>query len=360
MSKFTTNINLEEISKDKNELKRYISTIYTMENYTNYFQYFLQRIDRDFQRIGPYFLNKLSFNYKDRINYITEAIKTNQNFLNLIIKNYKPDESYYKQFSKEEISKEAWDLFFHLRDSVPCYTIRDWSIEKSDERIEHYKAIIDEVKKYFKEGAGNYKFLIPGAGQCRLGYEISKFGFDVESNDYSFFNVMISEYIFNHTKKNEYYIQPLIHTFCDALTEDGVFTKYNFPDVDIDLNNNGKMTMSVGDFTKIYKDKKEYFDCVVTCFFIDTAKNIIEYVEVINEVLKKGGVWINFGPLFYHWTDTEGEISIELPYDKLKEVIINYGFDYVFETKKTVIFCKMENCLSNDVYDCIFFSCVKK
>lgn len=28
------------------------------------------------------------------------------------------------------------------------------------------------------------------------------------------------------------------------------------------------------------------FDCVTTCFFIDTAHNIIAYIEVIRHVLK--------------------------------------------------------------------------
>ncbi len=37
------------------------------------------------------------------------------------------------------------------------------------------------------------------------------------------------------------------------------------------------------------------WDCVTTCFFIDTAHNIIEYVERLWKILKPGGVWINFG-----------------------------------------------------------------
>jgi carnosine N-methyltransferase len=37
------------------------------------------------------------------------------------------------------------------------------------------------------------------------------------------------------------------------------------------------------------------WDCVTTCFFIDTAHNIIEYVERLWQILKPGGVWINFG-----------------------------------------------------------------
>lgn len=37
------------------------------------------------------------------------------------------------------------------------------------------------------------------------------------------------------------------------------------------------------------------WDCVTTCFFIDTAHNVIEYVETIWKILKPGGAWINLG-----------------------------------------------------------------
>lgn len=40
---------------------------------------------------------------------------------------------------------------------------------------------------------------------------------------------------------------------------------------------------------------KGEWDCVCTCFFIDTAKNIVEYIEVISNILKPGGIWINLG-----------------------------------------------------------------
>jgi len=32
------------------------------------------------------------------------------------------------------------------------------------------------------------------------------------------------------------------------------------------------------------------WDAVVTCFFIDTAHNIVEYIEIISRILKDGGV----------------------------------------------------------------------
>lgn len=51
------------------------------------------------------------------------------------------------------------------------------------------------------------------------------------------------------------------------------------------------------------------FDCVVTCFFIDTAHNIVEYLEVINYCLKPGGKWVNLGPLLWHWADSYSMVS---------------------------------------------------
>lgn len=49
------------------------------------------------------------------------------------------------------------------------------------------------------------------------------------------------------------------------------------------------------------EENRGAFDCVVTCFFIDTAHNIIEYLEIMNHCLKPGGHWVNMGPLLYHW-----------------------------------------------------------
>jgi carnosine N-methyltransferase len=37
------------------------------------------------------------------------------------------------------------------------------------------------------------------------------------------------------------------------------------------------------------------WDAVVTCFFMDTAKNIMEYMQVIHSTLKQNGTWINIG-----------------------------------------------------------------
>ncbi|KAH8485940.1 hypothetical protein H0E87_027395 [Populus deltoides] len=79
------------------------------------------------------------------------------------------------------------------------------------------------------------------------------------------------------------------------------------------------------------------WDAVVTCFFIDTAHNIVEYIEIISRILKDGGVWINLGPLLYHFAGMYGqedEMSIELSLEDVKCVAFNYGFEV--EKEKTI------------------------
>jgi hypothetical protein len=43
--------------------------------------------------------------------------------------------------------------------------------------------------------------------------------------------------------------------------------------------------------------KETNYDAIVTLFFIDTAENVLQYLDVIKQLLKPGGVWINYGPL---------------------------------------------------------------
>ena len=95
------------------------------------------------------------------------------------------------------------------------------------------------------------------------------------------------------------------------------------PDVPVDnIPSTADFSMVAGDFVEVYShpDQKGQWDVIVTCFFIDTARNILHYVEVIKECLKPGGVWINLGPLLYHYEGMQGETSIELSFEEVKAI----------------------------------------
>ena len=358
MKKLETNLNPEVLSKNPDELKRFLIAIKTMQNYQYHNRWQIDKLNYDFSYLDKKFLSKMTYDYKTRVKRLEEAVKSNQIFLSEISQKYQPDPSYFSKYSQKELDDAAYNDYSTLNYAVFMYISRDWTNERKKEREMHYIPIIEAVQKYVPP---NSTILLPGAALLRLGYELAQKGYNIDANDYNFLNVILCDYIFNYSKINQFSFQPLIRSFSNYLTEDAVFRKYSFPNENINLEGKGKMTMLAGDFTKLYNDKQNHYDCVITCFFIDTAKNIFEYLDVIEKVLKKGGIWINFGPLSYHWVGYQDIPTIELPYDKLKEVIINYGFEYIIDEKnKTVIYCEIEDFMKNDVFNCIFFVAKKK
>jgi carnosine N-methyltransferase len=97
------------------------------------------------------------------------------------------------------------------------------------------------------------------------------------------------------------------------------------------------------------------WDCVVTCFFLDTAKNVIEYIEIIKNILKPGGIWINFGPLLYHYADMEGEHSIEISLEQIKKIILKFGFIIEKEEMKECFYTCNTKSMMKTLYNCVFF-----
>jgi carnosine N-methyltransferase len=201
--------------------------------------------------------------------------------------------------------------------------------------------------------------LIPGAGLGRLLYEFAKAGYKAQGNDFSYFLLLASNFILNcSSQAEEFEIKPLIHSFSNVFWNNGPFKEIKVPDEALNIDS-GEMSMVAGEFVEVYKKQVESWDSVVTCFFIDTAHNIIEYVETIYQILKKGGVWINLGPLLYHYTDMEKEVSIELSWEELKHIIINMGFEIKNESIRESYYSSDIDSMLKSIYKCIFFTAVK-
>lgn len=145
--------------------------------------------------------------------------------------------------------------------------IRDWAaevyiylIQGIVERDKCYKPIIEEFRKYFpkttKDDGSLYSVLIPGAGLGRLVYEFAKLGYKSQGNEFSYFMLLSSNYILNCTnKKEQYEIQPLIHSFSNLFWENSALKSFKIPDecpADF-LNENSDMSMVAGEFVEAYK-----------------------------------------------------------------------------------------------------------
>lgn len=159
--------------------------------------------------------------------------------------------------------------------------------------------------------------LLPGAGLGRLLFELSLAGYRVEGNEISWHQLLASNFILNTAKTAEQYkLFPFVSTFTNHLNRNNQLVEARIPDihpgsaVESRIRDAaqgkavmGSMNMAAGDFLTSYTEQDDYqkFDAVVTVYFIDTAPNLFRYIETINGCLRDGGVWINIGPLLWHF-----------------------------------------------------------
>ncbi|AEC08645.1 S-adenosyl-L-methionine-dependent methyltransferases superfamily protein [Arabidopsis thaliana] len=249
--------------------------------------------------------------------------------------------------------------FLHVR-CIIRNIVRDWAAEGQRERDQCYKPILEELDSLFpdrlKESTccihSPYKVdymicstppacLVPGAGLGRLALEISCLGFISQGNEFSYYMMICSSFILNYTQvPGEWTIYPWIHSNCNSLSDNDQLRPIAIPDIHpASAGITEGFSMCGGDFVEVYNESSHagMWDAVVTCFFIDTAHNVIEYIQTISKILKDGGVWINLGPLLYHFADTyghENEMSIELSLEDVKRVASHFGF--VIEKERTI------------------------
>lgn len=157
------------------------------------------------------------------------------------------------------------------------------------------------------------QLLLPGAGLGRVLFELSLRGWHVTGNEISYHQLIASNFILNATQYSEQYtIYPFATTFTNVVSRQNQLKHFAIPDRHpgraLEARDNaalliGEMHMTAGDFVLSYStsDVKDSFDGVVSVFFIDTAPNLIRYIETVRNCLRKGGMWINIGPLLWHF-----------------------------------------------------------
>ena len=324
-------------------------------------------LEKTFSKLPQKHLDKLPFNYKERIEKVKNGIQLNQYFYNKVASLYVNDFNHLT-YSKDEYEKHRYFEQFLIRLFFMSCLMRDWTLESKPERDNNYGNVLKEVKKYFNYDDknlmknNNFKVLVPGTGCSRMTFELAKRGFEVEANDFCFIYILCDDYLFNYSHKNEFQFCPSIHSFANSYTEAAVMKKYSFPDVDIreELKQSGAkpITFIKGDFLLKYKGIKDKFDLIVTLFFIDVSKNIVEYVEIMHDLLKQGGVWVNLGCLDYYHSRYHN--SIDLTWDELRQVIINYDFEIKNEVTDFVPYGVKVGSMVSDSYGTVFFTAVKK
>ena len=222
---------------------------------------------------------------------------------------------------------------------------RDWTIFGENERIETYGPIIDSLKKYIDL---NSTILIPGSGLCRLPVEIASLGYNVKTSENSFIMLLFS--LLSFSTKSTFQIFPFLHSISGIDSFNDIIQSATFPTLNKCLNcslkNNNEfctcinieqliqsnhLELGAGKFESLSKTSKNSFDCIITCYFIDAVKDINQTILLIYDLLKDGGIWINFGPLVLHYSNED--IFTPYTFEDINSISNKIGFHLCEESR---------------------------
>jgi SAM-dependent methyltransferase len=234
------------------------------------------------------------------------------------------------EFITENEGSNQWDNQAAITDAINHY-VRDWSSDGLHERIPTFTPILETIKEHFLDRATRkeepIKVMIPGSGLGRLPHDVASLGnMEVTSNEYSYYMNLAYRYIETRTISNSVKFHPYLDWWSYQPTPAERVAKVTIPDVPV---NASKVLMCEGDFMHIFDHETAHYDVVVTLFFIDTAKNSLDYIDNINRLLKPGGLWINLGPLLYGTNPT-----LQLSLEEMIQVSETMGFKFLDTDEK--------------------------
>ncbi|GBE83482.1 Carnosine N-methyltransferase [Sparassis crispa] len=251
--------------------------------------------------------------------------------------------------------------------------VRDWSEEGRTEREVSYGPMKDALLNHFsgipREERANFRVLVPGSGLGRLAWDVANLGFACQGNEFSHYMLLPSFFILNRTDAIESHtVYPYVHSFSNLPNNAAMLRPISIPDVlPSALPEGSDFSLVAGDFEEIYgaEDSPEepqsgQWDAVLTCFFIDTAKNIVNYLRIIHRILAPGGVWINLGPLLWHFeNNSTNDPSIELNIEEVKALARKIGFEISHERTIDTTYTNNAQSMLGYVYHAAFWTATK-
>lgn len=239
--------------------------------------------------------------------------------------------------------------------------VRDWSDEGMEERNQSFTPLLESLQRNVPITNADQppRVLCPGCGLGRLPYEVLELGYASQGNEISFFMLIGSYFATNFFDgKSAYRIYPYCLATSNRVKHDDQLYMCPIPDAfPAKKDKKRDFSMCTGDFNEVYGTGEHQFDAILTCFFLDTAKNPISYIRTCAKSIREGGLWANIGPLLYHYADF-GHKSVELSWEELRPIIAIW-FKLVKEEWREANYTSNKRSMMRTQYKCIYFEGIR-
>ncbi|EKV12646.1 hypothetical protein PDIG_42470 [Penicillium digitatum PHI26] len=206
--------------------------------------------------------------------------------------------------------------------------VRDWADEGNEERQQSFGCILKSLAQMPRTKDRPLRVLLPGSGLGRLAHEADKLGgFEVTMNEWSTYMNLAYRYVSSVSVPDSVHFHPYIDWWSHQAKTDDLQRSVTFPNQVIEPSS---VLLVEGDFTTVFAEHTGQYDIIVTLFFIDTARNLVTYLETIHRLLRPGGRWVNLGPLLYGTAP-----FVQLSLDEIVTLSESMGFEFQ-ETDATI------------------------
>eukprot|EP00966_Prymnesium_polylepis_P060510 1403931-Prymnesium_polylepis.2 len=201
------------------------------------------------------------------------------------------------------------------------------------------------------------RVLVPGAGLGRLVYEAARLGCNATGVESSYFMLVPAQYVLNkllHSGRS-LTIRPFVHETANVATAASLCRTVEVPGEPAHHQRpRGTMRMAAEEWESFCADEAQAADAVLTCFFVDACPDVTRACEQIRSVLRPGGLWINQGPLLYHWNRAAADVP-RLSADELLLLIGRMGFEVLEHDSRVCTYSQDPLSMCRSEYDCLFF-----
>mmetsp|Transcript_48179 Transcript_48179/g.112726 ORF Transcript_48179/g.112726 Transcript_48179/m.112726 type:complete len:559 (+) Transcript_48179:252-1928(+) len=306
------------------------------------------------------------FDRQRAITDMKKRVRANADFLAMLVLSDEDAEGYHALPPDHQVQeRNAVKVRTVLRQFV-----RDWAVEGKAERDQQYGPLISALERYVPIAPGSTKrpkVVLPGSGLSRLPFEVARKGYSAQGNEFSYHMLQGSKWVLNETSEtNSHTIYPFVLGLGHRRAGKDHLRGVKIPDVcpmqvlcpDGHAQGPQEFSMCAGEFVEVYDKQKGEWDAVLSCFFLDTAKNVFLYIRTIADMLRPGGLWANFGPLLFHYAEQPSLISIELSWEEVKPAVEKY-FVIKEEEVRQAYYTTNDIGLFHTRYRCIYFAAIR-